>query len=521
MLNYWWVTRPKRKLNQIPEILACCASVSLDQEWKGSVYTHLSFEEALEKAGLKRIGERRDQRGGGGRTYYAWLFSLGLVFTHRETGQTKLTLAGDAIMNGDAPVSVLKEQILKYQFPSPFSLSESSSKSRVADRFKIRPFRFLLRLFRESKLGYSLTQDEIAKIIITEAENETEKCYKYIVERILQYRNDGDKCLEQDFFIKYAPSSGKVNPAHPFSHLIDVANTIVNWMDYAQLISRDDGIITLLPEKIEEVDNILHTSTSFIDRPGEQEYFQRKYGLDPAHQKDLRSFNKAQTITAKIIDEQKIKQAYLTESLHSPITRITTELIEKVSLKTGTDPRFAEETLRRLYPNGSIGSFMTEYFEMAFKGREDAIEFEIATAELFDKVFGFTSKHIGPIGLTPDVLLLSDSEGYQAIIDNKAYSKYTINNDHRNRMIHNYIENISNYSSSQVPLAFFSYISGGFGTNINSQIKSISDETNISGSAMSVSNMINLVKNHTDKNYDHAKIREIFSLNRQVLMSDI
>ena len=65
MLNYWWFTRPKRKLNSVPEVLACCAEVSLNEEWHGNVYTHLAFEEALEKAGLKRIGERRDRRGSG------------------------------------------------------------------------------------------------------------------------------------------------------------------------------------------------------------------------------------------------------------------------------------------------------------------------------------------------------------------------------------------------------------------------------------------------------------------------
>ena len=100
MLNYWWVTRPKRKLNSIPEVLSCCSGVSLHSEWQGNLYTHLAFEQALEDSGLKRVGERRDQRGGGGRTYYAWLFSLGLVFTHEATGQTKLTLAGEAIVDG-------------------------------------------------------------------------------------------------------------------------------------------------------------------------------------------------------------------------------------------------------------------------------------------------------------------------------------------------------------------------------------------------------------------------------------
>ena len=113
MINYWWVTRPKRKLNSIPEVLAVFSEISLNQEWDGQRNTHLSLEEALEEANLKRKGERRDHTGGGARTYRAWLASLGLIFTQESTGQIKLTLAGEAIMNGDSPVSVLKNQILK------------------------------------------------------------------------------------------------------------------------------------------------------------------------------------------------------------------------------------------------------------------------------------------------------------------------------------------------------------------------------------------------------------------------
>lgn len=174
MLNYWWVTRPKRKLNSIPEVLSTFAEISLDQEWQGQRDSHLSFEGALEKAGLKRKGERRDQTGGGARTYRAWVASLGLIFTQESTGKVKLTLAGEAIMNGDSPVDVLKNQILKYQFPSSFSLSRGV---QVSQRFKIRPFRFLLKLLSNSDISY-LTEEEIAKIIVVEAEDETDKCYE-------------------------------------------------------------------------------------------------------------------------------------------------------------------------------------------------------------------------------------------------------------------------------------------------------------------------------------------------------
>lgn len=289
MLNYWWVTRPKRKLDSIPEVLAAFAAISLDQEWSGQKGTQIAYEDALEAAGLKRIGQRRDQSGSGGRTYGAWLESLGLIFKQTNTNNIKLTLAGDAIMSGESPVKILTNQILKYQFPSAFSLSRGV---QVSSRFRIRPFRFLLRLMLDDRIGY-LTQDEIAKICAVDAENESDRCYDKIADRILQYRSDGDQCLDPNFFDKYKPSRGYCNPDHPFSHLQDLANTMENWIEYTQLASRDDDKhLVILEEKRDEVRNILSNNPPFIDRPEDHEFFQRKFGLDPKHRKDTRNLEK-------------------------------------------------------------------------------------------------------------------------------------------------------------------------------------------------------------------------------------
>ncbi len=158
MINYWFVSRPKRKLNSVPEVLSTFAEISLNQEWEGQRDSQLSLEEALENAGLKkRIGERRDQSGSGARTYQAWIESLGLIFKQSKTKQIRLTLAGEAIMKGDSPVEILKNQILKFQYPSPYSL-----KIKISSRFKLHPFRFILKLLDDSRIGY-LTEEEIGK----------------------------------------------------------------------------------------------------------------------------------------------------------------------------------------------------------------------------------------------------------------------------------------------------------------------------------------------------------------------
>jgi len=514
MINYWWVTRPKRKLNSIPEVLSTFAQISLDHEWEMQRGTHLSFEDALEKAHLKRIGERRDQTGGGARTYAAWLSSLGLIFKQESSGKMKLTLAGEAIIAGESPVEILKSQIFKYQFPSPFSIGRGVD---VSSRFKVRPFRFLLKLLLDKRVQF-LTEEEIAKVVIVEAENESDSMYEKVVSKILSFRNFGDRCLDDAFFDKYASGKGSVNPEHPFSHLTDTANTIANWMEYTQLAKREDSQLWLLEDRISESEKILSFTPPFIDRPEQQEYFQRKFGVDPKHSKDNRNLTETKTVTAKIVADQQIRTAFIAESLKAPISKISDSLVYKISEQTGYEPLRVGETLQQYYPRGAVGSFMTEYFELAFKGRDDAIEFEKATAELFRSILGFETKHVGPIGLTPDVLIISNEQGFIGILDNKAYSKYSITNDHKNRMVHNYIPA---YSREKYPLAFFSYIAGGFCGSINSQIQNIVELTSVHGSAISVTNVIKLVEKHKDACYDHDSIRQIFSMDRQVLSSDL
>ena len=42
--NYWWVTRPKRKLNPVPEILSVFAETTLEHQWDASRNLHIQFD---------------------------------------------------------------------------------------------------------------------------------------------------------------------------------------------------------------------------------------------------------------------------------------------------------------------------------------------------------------------------------------------------------------------------------------------------------------------------------------------
>lgn len=505
--DYWWVTRPKRKLNTIPEELAAFSSVALGKKWTHNRDAHIAFEEELEGSGTKRIGERRDASGSGGRTHAAMLYSLGLWFEKND--QVYLTLAGEAIMSGKSSIAVLKKQVLRFQYPSAYATTV-----KVTPRFKIRPFYFLLKLLSDDRIENYLLQEEIGWIVAIEADNETDKCYENVINKILQYRSYGESIFEEDYFEKHEASR---------NNLMDVANTIMNWLDYTQLAYREKKLIGIDETKKIEVEKLLADKPAFIQYPVDADIYQRKYGVDPWHQKDTRNLLNTTTITSRMLETNRILRAFFAYSSLKPISRIDMNVVDYICNVSGTDARLTESVLVEAYPHGAIGGYLTNYRNMAFQGRDEAVDFEKATTNLFQDVFGYKAIHLGQTGSksAPDVLLVSDEDGYQAIIDNKAYSKYSISGDHHNRMVHNYIGNISSYSDSNLPIGFFTYISGGFIKTIDQQISEEVNESGVNGSAITVSNLITLIEDHMENPYSHKELRQIMGLNRQVLLSDI
>ena len=205
------------------------------------------------------------------------------------------------------------------------------------------------------------------------------------------------------------------------------------------------------------------------------------------------------------------------------MARVNSDIILEIAANTGTNRLLVETVLYEEYPYGAVDGFLSRYFEMAFKGQDEAVEFEVATTSIFKEILGYNAIHLGQTGKksAPDVLLVSDIDGYQAIIDNKAYGKYSISGDHHNRMVHNYIGNISSYSSYKYPIGYFTYIAGGFISTIDKQIQSEVSECHVPGSGITVGNMIRLIERHQQKPDSQWELRTIFGLNRQIRITDL
>ncbi|HWO74648.1 MAG TPA: restriction endonuclease FokI C-terminal domain-containing protein [Bacillus sp. (in: firmicutes)] len=516
MINNWQVPRNKRKLYPVVDVLSLFTLQTLGDNWSNDLNRQLDFESALERYGLKRPGPRRDRRAGGARTYESWLYNLGLIFKETDTDVIRTTLSGEALLAGQPPVAIITNQLMKLQYPSPYSIR---SRVNIHSRFRIRPFRFLLRLLADNRI-HTLSKEEIGRFVITEGENESNNCFQHVVQRILSYRLNGDSILPSDFEERYQSSTtGLRTREQTVSYLEDIANTFINYLEYTQLIGRNsNGSIYILQNRISDVEAILNDGTNLrqldTNHPYGIEIFQRNFGLAPGQNRDNRNFG-GQTVTDNLYRERRIRSELLHIAGTRPIPNFTSSLVGEIADITGYNIREVEDALDGFRPD-TFSQFEASYLNMAISGIELATEFEIATRGIFEQL-GFHAEHVGNHALHPDVFVQSPVN-YSGIIDTKAYRSYVVNNDHRNRMVNNYIPTYQNQYGN---VEFFMYVADGFGSNIASQIQNIADRTNVNGSVITARNVIRLLQRNLANQIDHNALRTLFASNSPITMTDI
>lgn len=512
--NLWWTTRPKRKLITIVDALRTFLAIAEGKPWKGNRNLHIDLEDALEKYELKGEGERRDGSGSGGRTYANWLYSFGLYFED-SNGLVRVTLAGEDLIKGFPPVSILTNQILNFQYPSPFSRKPNIN---VSSRFKIFPFRFILKLLLHPKLDGFLGQGEIARFVITEAE--TDKDLNSVADKIIAYRksNKDDSVFDEKFERFYKK----------LDELETVANTFINQLEFTQFIGRLDGEskIYILDSKKSEIEKLLNQSKPLLTiTDGKNENFQRSYGVGPNYQKDTRKFTAISSITSNQVEKSKVLLALSDILANQPIKSINSNVLNQIAEKTGVKQSNVEKIISSIGVQPSYDLFEEKYLQFSVGDKQFATEFEKATEGIFGKEgLGFITKWIGSKGINPDVLAISIEKGNQflGVLDTKASNNYSIGSNNRRAMIHDYIPLYKNYTyeGTKTDLAFFSYIAGGFKSTIDNGINLISKEARVNGSAITANVLLKLLRKHRSSPFTKTDFKRIFSLNRQILPTD-
>lgn len=525
LINNWHVPRNKRKLYPIVPALSAFSLQNIGDIWVKDLNRQLDFEEILEEKGLKRKGPRRNQKGGGARTYEAWVSSLGLTFEETDSKKTRLTMTGDALVNGESPVPIMTKQLMHFQYPSPYSLR---SRVQINKRFKIRPFRFLIKLLLDKRLSSDktdgkpyLTKSEIGCIVSLEAENESRTCFDQIVLRLLEFRKKGYDALAQGFEEDVPSTNTGIRTREAtIKALEDNANTFINYLEYSQLVVRDEPSkpIYIPDNRIEDAKAIIADGTAIKtfnqNNPYWKENFQRHYGLLPGQNRDNRRFDE-EKVTENMIVDRMVRNEFLSIARKQPVSDITTALIELVSSRTGIHVKQVEIILDSFRVD-SFSLFETSYIDMAFSGKEFASEFEHATLDVFQRL-GFMTQHVGTQARNPDIYVESPDH-FAGIIDNKAYHVFSILHDYELKMINSYIPA---FQKKHDNLSFFMYIAGGFGKNYDSQVQKIAFLTGVNGCGIKASDLMRLLRKHQEQPIHQQQLKSLFECNRLITTSDI
>lgn len=548
-MQYWWATRPHRKLIRVPKSLSAFAGVASGNSWTGNKDAHIQYETKLEQLDLKKRGDHTERafgRGGsGGRTHAQLLYSLGLFFYQKESIQSPeevhLTLAGEALLNQEDALPILRKQVLAYQFPSAFSTSNSVNVDR---RFKLRPFVMLLKLLRNEYLEGYLSDSELAACVIGEATRHSDKETEQIVERVLRFRHEGVYSLDADFPERMKPRRArKSKPAQELisSSLGDVANTFSQWLRYTGYAIVAPGeefgskarsvtaINSALQEQIDE--SILEWESKTLItllEPEDDSFasfeaakaFQRTYGVKVGGQKDQRTIReirtRSETERTLGLVSSSLSHLFATQVVTSP----SAEIVEAIVQHSGMDHVSVAKALETLVPTPKDGihAFLDRLEQMAFSGQEEAISFERANAEVMTRIFGLGAAHIGQQGTVPDVEVWSDEWG--GIIDTKAYARYDLPHDHQLRMHADYIPDYGGLVQGR-PMSFFLYIAGGFAPSFNAKLRNVIDKSGLPGAGIAIQPLRQLIAGYPDSRVSHQELLNLWKLGREITSADV
>lgn len=547
-LQYWMFTRPHRKLILVPKTTAAFATVALGEKWKGNRQLQIEFETALERNGLKRIGEHserdRGQGGSGGRTHGSLLYSLGLFCTYKEDASTDeevhLTLAGQALVDQEDALPILRRQVLAHQFPSPYSIG-----IRLDERFRLRPFVLLLRLLRDPDLDGYLTDAEIAAAVIPYAEGHSSADVAEIKGRVLRFRADGLDSLDAGF----TEMVGLSNDPKPLSHHVHtsagklggIAHTAVQWLRYTGYAQPSPGtdhgrsektVTAVNPNLLDEIDTAIavwsstplisvkaiHQAVDKLAAHRAATAFQRTYGRTPTRQKDTRKLKDLRQTSQHARTTGMVAASLVHLFQTEPVRAVTDDVVARVASHSGLDEKTVRTTLAELIrtPQQGLSQFLDRYQQMAFSGQDEAIPFEKATAAVMRDVFGLQARHVGQAGRKPDVEINTGT--WAGIIDTKAYPAYDLPSDHQLRMQTSYVPA---YKKKKPKLEFFMYVSGGFAPRFNTKLSLVTRATQVAGSGIGIVPLIELIKGYEASSLDHEDLRRLWSIGREITVEDV
>ncbi|WP_164234103.1 restriction endonuclease FokI C-terminal domain-containing protein [Microbacterium hydrocarbonoxydans] len=513
--QYWMFSRPQRKLYRLPQTVAALYEVAHREEWGGARELHVAFEEVLERELIKRPGERRDGSGSGGRTHAALVRSLGFAFVRERTNSLELTLAGQALAEGAPPRELIRHQVLRFQFPSPYSVGRNVD---ISPRFKVRPFILILRMLLLGELG-GLTQEEIALRVLVHGTGDAPKDATRVAKLVLDYRARGIDALEPDFVSRFGGQRDTFDSLR--SKLNDIANTALNWLEYSDVIERNRDVVSI-PESLVGAASALidvYTRENPIRDSDQEETFQRRYGLPPGVRKDTRDLARSRALTELEHARRRVNTVVMgwarSELLVEGATpEIIDRLVEATGLERAMVARVAQQVLGR---DRTVDQFLSTYANLVHDESPRAAKlFEESTANILKAVFRVDAKLVGSQGREPDVVVSGD--GWRGIVDTKAYSgEYTLPSGH-DRAMREYVEN---YRAGDSPLRFWAFICGAVARGASAKVHFLGKQVGLAGTVVGMVAWLQMIKLAEAGVIGGSDLPRLFSIGRELTLEDL
>lgn len=483
------------KLVQISKILTLNDGDITDQSVQDMLYAR------LHDLGVKiKANEYGVANSGGMRTYLAQLACLGFFWKDSATHSYVPTRAGELLLNADAPLKLLRCQLLRMQYPSVYGLGPNV---RIAPTMRVKPFVFLVRLLLDARLEYRLSDIEIAvPVTYGRTENDYERC----VEKILKLRSGKslrdivDSVDDLRTPKRYNENAPEEDWRKGLEDIHAIANTATNYLRAAQLLvasSTTTGYYELNtdPAVLAEIEPWLEEPIEPIDKSTPEAWQQRFGRFD--QQKAVRRNRAPQRASGFV---SLVQSAFIEAVSHTPYGVDAATFVQTESARWGrpaADIRLAIEPLierRRTIEHDAT-------MKAALSGGTEAIVLEVAATHIFRRLGFDRTEHCGQkyarrTGGYPDCHIRATGWDRCGFADTKATASYDLPLTDTLKLA-TYYKDAWKEFVDPVESSFFLYIAGGFSRSaetIEAKLRECSQKYDRPVSAITVSAFLELAE---------------------------
>lgn len=473
--------------------------------WVGNQSLQNEFRGKMVSCGMVRDYGPYDPHSGGPRTYEAQLRCLGVIYK-TNGGGIDFTIAGEDICETGAPLKILQRQLLRLQYPSPYSLG---TQVKIHPEIQVKPFLFVLKLLKRPEISWLTAEEMVVPIIY----GHNRSCEDYCVEKILKLRSGAalQDILENPIEDLHTPRTAGNTLESRLEDVLTIANTCKNYLESCLLIvpvEQPRGGYVINPEIEPAYQSAIEDEDKYFANPDNEESFQRAFGAWDRN-KDIRRVAPESKGTATL-KESLIKAAFYEYCGTNVVTEVAEPLVSYIVERIGGPKDEVVAVIDRLIPR-SLDVFETKYLELSVGGVVCAAEFEQATNNLINSGLGLEAQWIGSKrksraekGAFTDILVYSPQRNCCGLVDTKATARYNLPSSDYAKMISNYIPNYQAVAGQGINLSFCSYIAGGFAETFSGEARKVFSATHTPCSGLKAIGLLKMAqgKHAAQSNWD-------------------